>query len=199
MRAKAWLYNGTLAALFALFMAYLVLEPTPSLLAYGSLLGWTGAIVVPVVVIQGVRKMEKRSLPQGKEGLKGQGFAMDRWGAFHTALSIALTVIVLIHGLVFLGGLFGPSFPIWLGALAIGSLLVLDASGVATEAMRKSRRFGPLRRIHIVLMMIVAVLSFAHIELLVAGPSVHTMVEGAIVASLVIVVIFVGIMISVAS
>jgi len=199
MRAKAWLYNGALAALFALFMAYLVLEPAPSLLAYGSLLGWSGAIVVPVVIIQGVRKMEKRPLLQGKDGLKRQGFAMDRWGAFHTALSIALTVIVLIHGLVFLGGLFVSSFPIWLGALAVGSLLVLDASGVATEATRKSRRFGPLRRIHVVLMMIVAVLSFAHIELLVAGSFIPTMLEGAIVAFLVIVVVFVGIMVSVAS
>lgn len=135
MRAKAWLYNGTLAALFALFMAYLVLEPAPSLVAYGSLLGWSGAIAVPVVIIQGVRKIEKRPPPHIKAGLRGEGFAIDRWGAFHTALSIALTVIVLIHGIVFLGGLFGPSFPIWLGALAVGSLLVLDASGVATEAM----------------------------------------------------------------
>jgi hypothetical protein len=180
-------------------MAYLVLEPAPSQLAYGSLLGWSGALVVPVVIIQGVRKIEKRPSPQSKEGLRRAGFAMDRWGAFHTALSIALTVIVLVHGLLFVGGLFGPNFPVWLGALAVGSLLVLDASGVATEAMRKSRRFGPLRRVHVVLMVTVAALTLAHIELLVAGPFVRTMLQGAIVAFLVIAVVFVGIMVSVAS
>ena len=48
-------------------------------------------------------------------------------------------------------------------------------------------------------MVIVATMSLAHIELLVAGPFVRTMLEGAIVALLVIVVVFVGIMVSVAS
>ena len=199
MRAKAWLYNGTLAALFALFMAYLVLEPGPSLMAYGSLLGWSGAIAVPVVIIQGARKVEKRPTSEGGDKLVRSGFAADRWGAFHTALAIAVTVIILVHGLLFFGGLFGPSFPIWLGAFAVGSLLVLDASGVATEAMRKSRKFGPLRRVHVVLMVVVAALSFAHIELLVTGPFVRTMLQGAIVTALVIVVVFVGIMVSVGS
>jgi len=168
-------------------------------MSYGSLLGWSAAIIVLVVIIQGFWKNERRLISQDSGERPPQVFALDRWGAFHTALSIALTLIIVIHGLVFFGALYGPSFPIWLGASAVGALLILNASGVFTESKRKSREFGPLRRIHVVLMVIVLALSFAHIELLTGGSFLRMVIEGGIVAGVMIVVLFVFVRISVHS
>jgi len=59
MQAKEWLLNGGIAALLALLLTYFVLEPAPSILGYGSLLGWSGMVGALAVTIQGYRKNEE--------------------------------------------------------------------------------------------------------------------------------------------
>jgi hypothetical protein len=170
------------------------------MLAYGSLLGWSGLVVAMVLMVQGFRRMKTRPVARevSQKGLRRE-VALDRWGGIHTALSIAATVIVAFHGTLFLGGLVEPSLAIWLGAAAFGALLVLNSSGVLTESKRKFREFGSLKRLHVVLVVIVLVLALAHIELLLTGFFERTIVEGAIVALVVICVVFVSVPLSLPS
>jgi len=194
MRAKAWVIEGTFAALLALFVGYLVLKPASSMLAYGSLLGWSGAVTALVVTFQGFRPMETQpSVRDRKQRVLHREVAIDRWGGIHTALSIAATLIIAFHGVLFLGGLMEPSLAIWLGAVAFAALLVLNSSGVLTESKRKFREFGSFKRLHVVLMVIVLVVSLAHIELLLAGSFERAIIQGAIVALVVIFVVFVSV------
>jgi hypothetical protein len=194
MRAGYWLLNGTIAAVLALFIAYLVLEPAPSLLRYGALLGWSGLVGILFVLLQGFRRMEKPSSRHyGTERLLGHEIALDRWGGIHTALAIAVTVLVAVHGLLFFPGLLGSSLPIWLGAAAFILMVTLNLSGVLTEVKRKSREFGSLKTMHVVLMIIVLTLSAIHIELFVEGSYLRSILEGAIIAFVVAFVVLLSI------
>jgi xanthine/uracil/vitamin C permease (AzgA family) len=85
------------------------------------------------------------------------------------------------------------SLAIWFGVSGFIVLVVLNLSGLLTESKRKSREFGPLRRLHVVLMLTVLVLSIAHIELVVGPSFLRSIVEGAIIASVVTFVVFVSV------
>lgn len=193
MRAKYWLFDGAIVAVLALLVTYLVLEPAPSILGYGALLGWSGMVGVLLVLIQGLRKIDKRAPSHGGTNrFVHYEVAFDRWGGIHTALAIAVTVLVAIHGLLFLPGLQELSLPIWLGSIAFIVMVVLNLSGVLTEVKRKSREFGSLKTLHVVLMLIVLALSVIHIELFVEASYVRSIIEGAIVASVVAFVVLVS-------
>jgi len=194
MQAKEWLLNGGIAALLALLLTYFVLEPAPSILGYGSLLGWSGMVGALAVTIQGYRKMKKQAKPDGG-GQRITGYELDinRWGGIHTALSIAVTVLIAIHGVLLFPGLSGVSFAIWLGILGFIVLAVLNLSGLVTESKRRSRKFGSLKRVHVVLMLFVLVFSMIHIEL-VLGPSfLRSIIDGVIVVCVVSFVVFVSV------
>ena len=194
MRAKYWFFDGAIAAVLALLVTYLVLEPAPSTLGYGALLGWSGMVGVLLLLIQGFRKSEKRSPShRATDRFIHYEVAFDRWGGIHTALAIAVTVLVAIHGLLFLPGLQELSLPIWLGAIAFIVMVVLNLSGVLTEVKRKSREFGSLKTLHVILMLIVLALSAIHIELFVEASYVRSIIEGAIVASVVAFVVLVSV------
>jgi len=194
MWATRWIVEGAVASALALAVAYFVLEPAPSVLAYGSLLGWSGIVCVLVVIIQGFRNIAKPSSPEvGQSGSAHYEFAVNRWGGIHIALSIAVTVLVVLHGLLFWGGLWVFSFPVWLGAMAFIVLVVLNLSGLFTESKRKSRRFGSLKNVHVLLMAVVLVLVLAHIELIAEAWYARSIVEGAVVAFVVVFVVLVSV------
>jgi glucan phosphoethanolaminetransferase (alkaline phosphatase superfamily) len=194
MRVKYWLLEGVIAGLLALFVTYIVLEPAPSIFRYAALLGWSGIVGVFLVLIQGFRRIEKRTpYHGGADGLVHYEFAFDRWGGIHTALAIAVTMLIAVHGLVFFPGLLEVSFPIWLGATAFTVMVALNVSGVVTEVKRKSREFRSLKRLHVVLMLIVVVLSVIHIELFVEVSYFRSIFEGAIVAFVVAIVVLVSV------
>jgi hypothetical protein len=149
---------------------------------------------VLLVLIQGFRKIEKPSASHGETNrFVRYEVAIDRWGGIHTALAIAVTVLIAIHGLLFFPGLLGFSLPIWLGATAFIFVVVLNLSGVFTEVKRKSREFGSLKTLHVVLMLIVLVLSAIHIELFVEPSYIRSIVEGAIIAFVVAFVVLISV------
>ena len=194
MQAKDWLLNGGIAAVLALVLTYFVLEPAPSVLGYGVLLGWGGIVGALAVVIQGYRKMTRPSDPQGgRQSRLRYKFNINRWGGIHTALSIAVTVLIGIHGALLFPDLSDVSLAIWLGVSAFVLLVVLNLSGILTESKRKSREFGSLKRLHVVLMLVVLVFSVVHIELVVGPSFLRSIIAGAIIASVVTVAVFVSV------
>jgi glucan phosphoethanolaminetransferase (alkaline phosphatase superfamily) len=168
------------------------------MLGYGALLGWSGMVGVLLVVIQGFRRIENRSpIHGGIDRFVRYEVGIDRWGGIHTALAIAVTVLVALHGLLFFPGLLEFSLPIWLGAIAFVVMFVLNLSGVLTEVKRKSREFGSLKTLHVVLMVIVLALSAIHIELFIGASYIRSIVEGAIIAFVVAFVVLVSVPITI--
>lgn len=96
-----------------------------------------------------------------------------------------------IHGVLFFGGLLEFSVPIWIGAAAFIVLVILNLSGVITEAKRKSGTFGSLKTMHVLLVLAVIALSAIHIEVMLGPSYARTVLGGAIVALIVVSVIFV--------
>ena len=115
-----------------------------------------------------------------------------RNGAGYTfALSIIVIILVLIHGAVFFPSLFEPSLLIWLGAAAFFVLIVLNFSGVITESKRRSREFGQLKRVHLLLMVLALALAVVHIEGLMTGLFLRSIIVGAIVGLVGALVVFI--------
>ena len=194
MQARDWILNGGIAAVLALLLTYFVLQPAPSALAYGALLGWSGMVGALAITVQGYRKMEKRAehRDSGQEIVR---FELDtnRWGGIHTALSIAVTVLIGIHGVLLFPNLSEVSLAIWLGVLGFSVLVVLNLSGLVTESKRKSREFGSLKKLHVILMLVVLVFSLIHIELVVGPSFLRSIVEGVIIVLAVTFVVFVSV------
>ena len=75
--------------------------------------------------------MKKRSEPHGSGvGLVRYELDINRWGGIHTALSIAVTVLIGIHGALLFPGASGVGLAIWLGVLGFIVLVVLVLSGL---------------------------------------------------------------------
>lgn len=194
MQAQVWFVKGGVAALLALLLTYFILEPAPTVLSYGSLLGWSGMIGVFAVLVQGFRKMEKQP-KSSHNGTKVANYelGLSRWGGIHTALSIAVTVLIAVHAAFFFSSLWGVSLAIWLGATGFIVLLVLNASGILTESRRKSQKFGSLKRLHVILMLAVLALSILHTELVVGPMFLRSVLGGAIITSVVLIVVLVSV------
>ena len=194
MKAKDWFFRGGLAALLALVLTYFILEPAPTMLGYGSLLGWSGLIGVLIVLVQGYRKMEKQSKSSDTESKTARHeLGLNRWGEIHTALSIAVTVLVAVHAAFFFSSLWEVSLAIWLGATGFIVLLVLNASGILTESRRKSREFGSFKRLHVILMLVVLAVSILHVELVVGPMFARSILGGAIITLAVVFVVLVSV------
>jgi len=194
MQVRDWLLNGGVAAVLALLLTYFVLEPAPSVLGYGALLGWSGIVGAFAVTLQGYRKMKKLSEPRtGSQAIARYNLDINRWGGIHTALAIAVTVLVGIHGVLFFPDVSEVSLAIWFGMLGFIVLVVLNLSGLVTESKRKSRDFGSLKKLHVILMLIVLVFSVIHIELVVGPSFLRSVVEGVIIVFVVTFVVFVSV------
>jgi hypothetical protein len=194
MQAKNWAFKGGIAALLALGLTYFILEPAPTASSYGSLLGWSGMIGVVAVIVQGFRKTKKQSNPpQEDEKIARYDLGLDRWDGIHTALSISVTAILAVHAAFFFSSLWELTLAIWLGATGFILLLVLNLSGLITESKRKSRTFGSLKRLHVILMLFVLALSMLHVELVVGMMIPRSIVGGVIIALAVVFVVFVSV------
>jgi len=194
MQARVWFCKGGIAAILALLLTYFILEPVPTALSYGALLGWTGMIGVLVILVQGYRKMDTQlTVSDAASKIAGYELGLSRWGGMHTALSIAVTVLIAAHAIIFLPSLWEVSLAIWLGAAGFVVLLILNGSGLLTESKRKSRKFGSLKRLHVVLMLVVLAVSILHIELIVGPMFVRSIVGGAIITLVVLFVVFVSV------
>jgi hypothetical protein len=118
--------------------------------------------------------------------------AVNHWGGVHIALSIVVTIFVAIHGAFFLQSLVIPSVAIWLGAVAFVVLIGVNMSGLLTESRRKLRQFGRFKRWHVTLMLTGLALTLIHVEGVISGLFVRSILAGAIVGfvgALVVVII----------
>lgn len=184
MHLKTWIFEGVLAAVIALLTTYYVLEPAAFSLQYAALLGWSAITGVLILVIQGLWKT--RAYLNNLAGRRDSGVgpyerAVNHWGGVHIALSIVVTIFVAIHGAFFLQSLVYPSVAIWLGAVAFVILIGVNLSGLLTESRRKSRQFGRLKREHVTLMLVVLALTLVHVEGVISGLFVRSILGGAII------------------
>jgi hypothetical protein len=192
MHEKAWVFEGVLAATAALVLTYFVVEPGAVWSRYGAPLGWSALIVILALLIQSYWKT--RTYPSELRGAKATvryEFVINKWGGLHVALSIALLTLVAVHGAVFFDSLYEPSIVIWLGAAAFPVLIILNFSGVLTEVKRRSRKFGPLKTIHLLLVLFALALTLVHIEGLTSGPFQRSIIVGTIVGLVGVLAVFV--------
>ena len=183
MHAKIWVFEGTIATAVALVITYYVLGPGTALPRYAGPLGWSALFAISVLVIQSFWKARTYpgELRNAKATVRYQ-FAINKWGGLHVSLSIVVIILVTVHGLFLLPSLLEPSLLIWLGAAAFLTLIVLNYSGVVTESKRRSRKFGRLKRLHLLVMILALALAVVHVEGLMSGLLLRSVIVGAIVA-----------------
>lgn len=107
--------------------------------------------------------------------------AIFKWGGMHSAMSIVVTVFLIIHGFLLLPSLLEPSLALWVGAVAFAILLILNLSGLLTESARKSRNFGRHKKTHVWLMLAVLILLVIHVEGVAPSLSFRSILPGVIV------------------
>ena len=184
MHLKTWSFEGVLAAMIALLITFYVLEPAAFGLRYAALLGWSAIIGVLILVIQGLWKTRaylNHYAGRHEGGVGAYERAVNHWGGVHVALSIVVTIFVLIHGVFFLPSLLFTSVAIWFGAVAFVVLIGVNVSGLLTESSRKSRQFGGFKRAHVTLMLTVLALTLIHVEGVISGLFIRSFLAGAIV------------------
>ena len=184
MHMRLWAAEGFLGSVVALMLTYLLVEPETLASRYASVIGWSTITVFLILMVQGfwVRKRHSKISNESNGNTHTPyRMALFKWGGMHSALSIVVTVFLIIHGFLFLPSLFEPSLALWLGALAFAILLVLNLSGLFTESARKSRKFGWHKKMHVLLMLIVLILIVIHVEGTVPFLSFRTILPGLIV------------------
>jgi len=147
-----------------------------------------------VVMVQGFWKT--RSYLGGLEARNGDALAsheraVNHWGGVHSALSLVVVIFAAVHSALFFPSLLEPSLAIWLGAAAFLILIILNLSGVLTESRRNSRKFGPFKRLHVILMLAVLGLALVHVEGLISGLFVRSILMGSIVGFEATLIVFV--------
>jgi len=148
--------------------------PSPSLLyGYARVLGWSGLISAAILVVQGFWKASRdrqymdglrNSLTNAKHEVIAKKYTEARvygWRTAHIALSILLTVIAGVHGILLFPLTYSPTPGILLGIGGLLLLLILGVSGIITEMNRKTKTFSLMKKTHLWLM----VISLALIEL----------------------------------
>jgi hypothetical protein len=184
MHMRLWAAEGMFGSIVALTLTYFILEPDTSSSGYADVLGWSTVVVFLILMIQGFWS-RRRHVDLSAEDKRMHAFsyhsALFEWDGVHTAVSIVVTFFLIVHGFLLIQGLFEPSLALWLGALAFLILLLLNLSGLMTESVRKSRRFGLLKRLHAWLMLLVLVLVVVHVEAEATMFSLRLILPGMIV------------------
>ncbi len=183
MHMKLWAVEGFLGSAVALMLTFLLVEPQSLMSGYAGVIGWSTITAFLMLMLQGfwIRKSHPKIDGSNSNHHSSYQSAIFKWGGMHSALSIVVTVFLVIHGFLFLPSLLEPSLALWLGAVAFAILLVLNLSGLLTESARKSRNFGRHKKIHVWLMLIVLVLIIIHVEGVVPSLSYRSILPGLIV------------------
>jgi len=184
MHMRLWAAEGILGSTVALVLTYYILAPDNFASRYAALIGWSTITVFVILMVQGFwsrnTHLNIRVKSQSASHVSYQ-LALFKWGGMHSALSIVVTVFLIIHGFLFLPGLFEPSLALWVGAVAFVILLLLNLSGLFAESARKSRSFGVFKKIHVWLMLIVLILVILHVEGAAPYLSFRSILPGVIV------------------
>src|SRR5208282_1249374 len=174
---RRWIWPPLAVILTAVGIAAFIYSqsyPSPSLLyGYARVLGWSGLISAAVLVVQGFWKASRdrqymdglrNSLTNAKHEVIAKKYTEARvygWRTAHIALSILLTVIAGVHGILLFPLTYSPTPGILLGIGGLLLLLILGVSGIITEMNRKTKTFSLMKKTHLWLM----VISLALIEL----------------------------------
>jgi len=184
MHMRLWAAVGFLGSAVALMLTYLLVEPESFVSRYAGVIGWSTITVFLILMIQGFWSRKRHSITNDESNGNlhtAYQLSLFKWGGMHSAMSIVVTVFLIIHGFLLLPSLFEPSLALWLGAVAFAILLVLNLSGLLTESARKSRNFGRHKKIHVLLMLMVLTLLVIHVEGMVPLLSFRSILPGIIV------------------
>ena len=136
MHMKLWAAEGLFGSIVALTLIYYILESDTFASSYGTVLGWSTVIAFLLLMVQGFWS-RRGHVGLSAGGKRGDGvsyqLALSQWGGMHTAMSIVVTIFLIVHGYLLLPGLREPSLALWLGAVAFLILLLLSFSGLMTE------------------------------------------------------------------
>ena len=184
MHMRLWAAEGFLGSAVALMLTYLLVEPESLMSGYAGVIGWSTITVFLILMLQGfwIRKRHPKTSDEsnGSPHTSYQ-LAIFKWGGMHSAMSIVVTVFLIIHGFLLLPSLLEPSLALWVGAVAFAILLILNLSGLLTESVRKSRNFGRHKKIHVWLMLMVLILLVIHVEGVAPSLSFRSILPGVIV------------------
>ncbi len=175
---RRWIWPALAAIFTAVGIAALIYSqsyPSPSLLyGYARLLGWSGLISAAILVVQGFWKASRdrrymnglrNNLTNAKHEVIAKKYTEARvygWRTVHIALSILLTVIAGIHGILLFPLTYSPTPGILLGIVGLLLLLILGVSGIITEMNRKTKTFSFMKKMHLWLMVLSLVLIELH-------------------------------------
>jgi hypothetical protein len=184
MHMRLWAAEGFLGSAVALMLTYLLVEPESLMSGYASVIGWSTITVFLILMLQGfwIRKRHPKISGDSNGGPHtSYQLSIFKWGGMHSAMSIVVTVFLIIHGFLLLPSLLEPSLALWAGAVAFAILLILNLSGLLTESARKSRNFGRHKEIHVWLMLMVLILLVIHVEGVAPSLSFRSILPGVIV------------------
>src|SRR5208337_919963 len=184
MHMRLWAAEGFLGSAVALMITYLLVEPESFVSRFAGVIGWSTVTVFLILMIQGFWSRKKHSVIGGESNGNlhtSYQLAIFKWGGMHSAMSIVVTVFLIVHGFLLLPSLLEPSVALWVGAVAFAILLILNLSGLLTEAARKSRNFGRHKKIHVWLMLMVLILLVIHVEGVAPPLNFRSILPGVIV------------------
>jgi uncharacterized membrane protein len=105
MHMRLWTADGILGSTVALVLTYYILEPDNFASRYAALIGWSTITVFVILMVQGFwsrnRHLDIRGKSQSVPHVSYQ-LALFKWGGMHSALSIVVTVFLIIHGFLLL-------------------------------------------------------------------------------------------------
>jgi Rieske Fe-S protein len=186
LHTRIWLVLAVLAGVASLSTLF-VLQTTPTnpiWSDYARLLGWGGLASAAVLIVQGFWKAsrDKQYMTQlrNQASLHQEDIASEYtesrvhgWRVMHIVLSILVTTMAGLHGILLLPRLEPPTIGVSLGLIGLIALLGLGLSGVVTEANRKTKTFGTMKKAHLWLM--VGVLTFAELHAIAAGSTISNL------------------------
>ncbi|MGA2461783.1 MAG: Rieske (2Fe-2S) protein [Candidatus Bathyarchaeia archaeon] len=186
MHTRIWLALAVLAGVASL-STLLVLQTTPTnpiWSDYARLLGWGGLASAAVLVVQGFWKASRdkqymtqlrnqTSLHQQDIVNKYTESRVHGWRVMHIILSILVTTLAGLHGILLLPRLASPTIGVTFGLIGLIALLALGLSGAVTEANRKTKTFGSLKKTHLWLM--VGALTLAELHAVAAGSTIFSL------------------------
>ena len=105
MHMRLWAAEGFLGSAVALMLTYLLVEPESLMSGYAGVIGWSTITVFLILMLQGfwIRNRHPKISDESNGGPHtSYQLAIFKWGGMHSAMSIVVTVFLIIHGFLLL-------------------------------------------------------------------------------------------------
>lgn len=203
VRREPWLITIATTIVCVSILILILSIPVSDDYALARVFGWGGLAVSAGLVVQGfwkARRDEKFvSRLRGRETnlnpdemrTKYHGARIVGWRIVHIVVAIALTGFAIAHGLILIPSIAGLLPSILVGVAGLAVLLIVGGSGVVAEKNRAQRRFGPLKKVHLWIM--VMALTLIELHTVSAGSTIGVLGRAFTSWMLIAVVIVIGI------